>query len=248
MSHRLKDPHRYEVQRDCKLLKRIRSLYTEKDGEKFLGEHCVLTVFWLTVPLIRLMQKMKLRVHPNTITLASLPVILSAGYFFFQGKPAIGAFLYIGYRALDDLDGMWARLTGKTSDLGVKLDYFVCVVGNMAMFFGLWYNQYYLRDRWFAGGSLVVAHYAIMIFRTAFIQEVKYNTILPRVYSYYSPEEEAVGTFFLAPLLNSVNILFPTLIILQCASSMILFSRQAGMPDVKRRIKEKLLKVSINKA
>jgi len=225
-------------------LKGIRALYTEKPGEKFIGEHCVLTIFWLTVPLIRLMQRLRLRVHPNIITLASLPVILLAGYCFFQGKLVTGAFFYLGYRALDDLDGMWARLTGKTSHLGAKLDYFVCVVGNMAMFFGLWHSEYYIKDRWFAGGSLVVAHYAVIVFHAAFIKEVKYNTILPRVYSYYSPEEEAVGTFFLAPLLNSVNILFPALVILQCASSMILFSRQTEMPDVKRRIKEELLKLS----
>jgi len=189
------------------------------------------------------MQKLRLRVHPNIITLASLLPILLAGYYFFEGKLVMGALLYFGYFLGDVIDGKWARLTGKTSQLGARLDYFVCVFGNMIMFSGLWYSQYYLKGNWIVGGCFILAHYVIVASLDIFIQQQDYKTFLPRVHSYYSPQEEGFGTFFIATLFNIVDVLFPILVMLQFASFILMFFRQKQRPNMKKRIKERLLKI-----
>ena len=189
------------------------------------------------------MQKWNLNIHPNVITIGSLPFVLSAAYFFFDGQLIVGAICYFVYSRLDGIDGQWARLTGKTSKLGERLDYYIGTFGNLAMYFGLWYSQYYLNGDWLTGGCIIIAHYVIVISIWIFILQPHYGTIFPKVRSYYSAEEEAFGTFFLAPLINIVAILFPVVVILQLISFLILFIRQKERPDAKKRIKEELLKI-----
>jgi hypothetical protein len=112
------------------MLNRIRNIYTERPNEHFLKEkdNWAPLVFGhpFSIPLLRLMQKLHLKTHPNVITLASFPPILAAAYFFFCDKLLIGAFCYLGYFIVDGLDGKWARLTGRTSEPvlpGRRLDY-----------------------------------------------------------------------------------------------------------------------------
>jgi len=223
------------------MLNRIRNIYTERPNEHFLKEKdsWAPLVFGhpFSIPLLRLMQKFHLKVHPNIITFASFFPILAAAYFFFYDKLLIGAFCYLGYFIVDGLDGKWARFTGRTSELGEKLDYYLGALGNLAMYIGLWYSQYYLTGNWFTGAGIIVAHYSIVVALGIFIRQPHYKTIFPRVRSYYSPEEEGFGTFFVAPLFNVVTILFPLLVLFQFISFLLLLVRQKEKPDVRRGIK-----------
>lgn len=230
------------------MLKWIRNIYAERANEHFLKKEDSWIAFIFecpfSLPLIRLMQKLNLKIHPNVITLATFPLVLFTAYLFFDGKLAIGAFCYLGSLIIDGIDGKWARLTGKTSKFGEKLDhYYVGPLGNLAMYFGLWYSQYYLRGDWLIGISVIFAHYIITISILVFIQQPYYGTIFPAVRSYYSLDEEGLGTFFFAPLFNVVTILFPVLVMLQLISFIILFIRQKERPDVRKRIKEGVLKI-----
>jgi len=228
------------------MLNKIINIYTERPNEHFLKkEDCWVALIFahpFSIPLIRLMQKLKLKIHPNVITIAALPLLLLTAYFFFDGKLMIGAFCYLGYFIVDGVDGKWARLTDKTSTLGERLDhYYLGPLGTLAMYFGLWYSQYYLQGEWLIGGSIIFAHYIIVVSILVFLQQPYYRTIFPMVRSYYSPDEEGFGTFFFAPLFNVVTILFPVLVMLQLISFIILLVRQKA--GVKNRIKEGLLKV-----
>lgn len=228
------------------MLNKIKNIYIQRANERFLVRPSLtflLFAFPFVMPILRLMQKLNLKIHPNVITLASFPFALSAAYFFFDGRLVIGALCYFIYYALDTIDGKWARLTGQTSELGERLDYFVGALGNLAMYFGLWYSQYYLKGDWLIGGSIVVAHYIIVVCILIFLQQPYYKTIFPRVRSYYSLQEEGFGTFFLAPLFNVVTVLFPLLVMFQLISFIIFLIRQKERPDVKKRIKEDLLKI-----
>lgn len=184
------------------------------------------------------MQKLDLKIHPNVITFVTIPLIIFAAYFFFKGKLVFGACCYLAYFVGDGVDGKWARFTGKTSRSGEILDYYVGALGDLAMYLGLWYSQYYLKGDWLIGGSIVIAHYIIVVSTWIFVKQPYYKTIFPRIRSYYSSLEEGFGTFFFAPLLNMVTILFPVLVILQLISFVILFTRQKERPDVGKRIRE----------
>jgi phosphatidylglycerophosphate synthase len=229
------------------MMSRFRDIYTERAGEKFLGKDALISsliTFPLAMPIVRAMQKGKLRVHPNVITLASLAPVLLAAYFFAKGLLTIGAVLYYGYYLMDTVDGKWARLTGQTSKLGERLDYFVGAFGNLALYFGLWYSQYYLAGDWLTGGAIILAHYWIMVVMGVFLKSPYYKTIFPRVGSYYSDQEEGVGTFFFAPLFNIVRVLFPILVAAQLVSVLILFLRQGEKPaDIRAKAKKVLLKL-----
>ena len=230
-----------------KILEKIRNIYKEGENENFLKEKD----FWvslaldrpISIPIVRLMQRLNLKIHPNIVSLTSLPFVILAAYFFFNGKLLFGAICYFCYFILDGVDGKWARLTGKASKFGARLEYYICILGNLAMYFGLWYSQYYLRGDWLIGGSFIFAHYVIIASLWIFLQKPYYETFFQSVRSYYSFEEEGVGTFFFAPLFNVVDVLFPTLVILQFISFTILFFRQKERPNVKKRIKEKLIRI-----
>lgn len=229
------------------MLNKIKNIYTERANERFIGEDSLVAFLFIipfAMPIIRLMHKLNLRIHPNIITLASFPVILTTAYFFFDGKLLIGALCYFIYYILDAIDGKWARLTGKTSKFGERLDhYYVGPLGNLAMYFGLWYSQYYLKSDWLIGGSIIIAHYIIMLSIWIFLQQSYYRIIFTRVRAYYSLEEEGFGTFFFAPLFNVVTILFPLLVMLQLISFIILLIKQKERPDVRKRIREEVLKI-----
>lgn len=224
------------------MLRRIRNLYAERVDEHFLKKEDSWITFVFdypfSVPLVRLMQRLNLKVHPNVITFATLPPIALAAYFFFTNNLAAGAFCYLAYFIGDGVDGKWARVTGQTSKLGGRLDYFVGALGILAMYLGLWYSQYYSKGDWLTGGIIIAAHYIIVVCIRMFIKQPYYKTILPRVGSYYSTLEEGVGTFFWAPLFNVVNILFPVLVALQLISFIVLLARDKERPDVGKRVKE----------
>jgi hypothetical protein len=110
------------------------------------------------------------------------------------------------------------------------------------MYFGLWYSQFYLYDRWFIGGSLIVAHYLVIAFGYMFIKNRTYKTIFPSICSYYGAADEGILTFFFTPILGIFRLALPILVLLQFISYMILFLRQKEKPDAIKNIKE-ILKI-----
>jgi len=67
-----------------------------------------------------------IRISPNQVSILSLIFYLGAGYLFLQSENTLniigGILFYLGVQ-MDATDGKLARLTGKTSKLGIWLDY-----------------------------------------------------------------------------------------------------------------------------
>jgi hypothetical protein len=111
------------------------------------------------------------------------------------------------------------------------------------MYFGIWYSQFFIKDNWLIGGSIILAHYVIVISQSIFIKNPHYKTVFPRVNSYYSFVDEAFGVFFVSTLFNIVDTLLPILVMLQSIHLMILFIRQKERPDIKEMIIKRLVKM-----
>ena len=208
------------------LLKRI---YTERPGEDFL----IKQEAWSTkigrifgIPLARALAKSPIRIHPNIISILSIPFAVLAGFFFFKNMLIYGAIFFFISFILDNTDGVLARLTNTTSQFGHKLDTYTDRLNNFVMFFGLWYSQYYINDQWFIGGSIFAVHYFIMFIGLFYIKSYKYKTVFPGVISYYHPLDEGFLTFFVAPLTGFFIYIFPVLVILQYISHIVLFIKQ----------------------
>lgn len=228
------------------MFEQIKKIYSDNPDEPFIGRDsliCKITVFWLAMPIIRLMQRLKIKISPNIITITSIAFILLAGYLFFINELLFGAICYFIYLLGDEVDGKWARLTKKTSNMGRNLDYFGSVIGNFLMFFGLWYSQFYLKNIWLIGLSLILAYYVLVILLVTLVKEQYYTTMFPKISSYYSLQEEGFAIFFIAPFFNITLVLFPILIFLQLLTFIVLFVRQKERPDIKERFFKRLLKL-----
>jgi len=194
-------------------------------------------------PLAKGIARLPVKIHPNVITLLSLPFAIIAAFFFFSNQLIYGAvFFFISY-VLDAADGTLARLTNTVSEFGKRLDFYVDILGNIFMYFGLWYSQFYLYGQWLIGGSIIVAHYMVIAFGYMFIKNRTYKTIFPNICSYYSAADEGILTFFFVPILaffrpNAFRIALPILVLLQFISYVILFLKQKEKPDIKKNIKE----------
>jgi phosphatidylglycerophosphate synthase len=75
----------------------------------------------------------KLKIHPNLITISMIPLGLSGSYFIFFAKDInnilIGCLFYIFLNIIDTVDGQVARYANLTSKTGKLLDYlshFIC--------------------------------------------------------------------------------------------------------------------------
>ncbi len=228
------------------MIEKIKAVYTEQPNEHFLKKGSLTPLiffFWLDMPIIRLMQTLKLKINPNIITFMGFPLLSLAGYSFFTGKLVIGGFFYYVYFLLDLIDGKWARLNKKTSRLGGRLDYYSHIFGNIQMYFGIWYSQYFMKDNWLIGGSIIFTQYVIVILFNIYIKKLHYKTVFPQVHSYYSFIDEAFGVFFVSTLFNIVNILFPILVMLQFIHFIILFIRQKERPNIKEMIIDRLMRI-----
>ena len=222
---------------------RIKNIYSEKKGEHFVKkreEWAVKIGRLFGIPLARAIKALPVRIHPNIISIISLIFALEAAYLFFNNKLIVGAiFFFISY-VFDCSDGVLARLTKTQSKFGEKLDFYIDMTGNIFMYFGLWYSQYYLHGQWFLGGSIIAAHYTVMVFGYLFIKNHTYKTISPKLSSYYSAADEGILTFLFAPITGYFILILPLLIILQLASYIILFLMQKERPDIRKNIKEML--------
>lgn len=194
-------------------------------------------------PLAKGIALLPIKVHPNVITILSFPFAILAGFYFFNNQLIYGAiFFFISY-ILDTADGALARLTNTESRFGQRLDFYVDILGNIFMYFGLWYSQFYLYGQWLIGGIIIAAHYFVMVFGYIFVKNRTYKTIFPNISSYYSAADEGILTFFFIPIINYfqtglIRYALPILVALQFVSYMILFLRQKEKPDIKKSIKE----------
>lgn len=194
-------------------------------------------------PLAKGIARLPVKVHPNVVTVFSLLFAVIAAFFFFNNQLIYGAiFFFISY-VFDAADGTLARLTNTQSELGKRLDFYFDILGNIFMYFGLWYSQFYLYGQWFIGGVIIAAHYFVMAFGYMFIKNHTYKTIFPNIYSYYSAADEGILTFFFVPILaffvtGVFRLALPILVALQFISYVILFLRQKEKPDIKKNIKE----------
>jgi phosphatidylglycerophosphate synthase len=183
---------------------KLKDIYAEHPGEDFIRKRdCLVALYWhnlISIPIVRLMQKLKLKVHPNVITIITILFGLLAGYFFLMNELVYGAIFFTLNMVSDTIDGKWARLTGKMSKFGKKLDITGDRICKISWYFGIWYSQYYqVKGFWWIGIVLIVAHYMLELFREKFIGWDFYKYVR---HLYYSPFEDAYVTFLLAPLLT----------------------------------------------
>ena len=64
----------------------------------------------------------RMHVSPNILTTLSIPFALGAGYFAFSGEYTWTSIFLLSNLAMDALDGITARATGKVTRLGSLLD------------------------------------------------------------------------------------------------------------------------------
>ena len=224
----------------------IKNPHSKKENQsinKKREEWAVKLVRIFGTPLAKAISRLPVKVHPNIVTVFSLLFAIITAFFFFNNQLIYGAiFFFISY-VFDTADGTLARLTNTQSELGKRLDFYVDILGNILMYFGLWYSQFYLYDQWFIGGSIIAAHYTVMAFGYMFIKNRNYKTISPNICSYYSAADEGILTFFFVPILaffiiGIFRFALPILVTLQFVSYAVLFLRQKEKPDVKKNVKE----------
>jgi CDP-diacylglycerol--glycerol-3-phosphate 3-phosphatidyltransferase len=84
-------------------------------------------------------------VHPNALTLAGCLLTAGVGVFLAQGHWRLGGLLIVLTTLLDGLDGLVARLSGRTSRFGAFLDSTLDRYAEAALLFGL--LIYYTREQ-----------------------------------------------------------------------------------------------------
>ncbi|WP_068264923.1 phosphatidylinositol phosphate synthase [Janibacter limosus] len=113
----------------------------------------------ILTPLAKLL--IRLGLSPDAVTiLGTIGVCLGAWVFFPQGELLIGVLVITAFVFSDTLDGVMARLLGRTSKWGAFLDSTLDRVGDAAIFSGLaiWFFQGG-DDRvmaWLAMGALIL--------------------------------------------------------------------------------------------
>ena len=80
---------------------------------------------------------LRLGITANTLTVASLVVVVSAGTLFAFGQTVLGAWILLMGGFLDGIDGELARISRVQSPFGAFLDSICDHCGDFAMYFGL---------------------------------------------------------------------------------------------------------------
>jgi phosphatidylglycerophosphate synthase len=131
---------------------RPRNARVEKAGGSILlSRYAMEYGLWMFGPVTR--TAIRLKIHPDAFSWASLVLQLAAALFVAGGWFGAGAFLLIVGAACDAVDGAVARGRAMASDAGEVLDAAVDRWAEMALFFG--YAWYY-RSLWL-GFLLAVA-------------------------------------------------------------------------------------------
>jgi CDP-diacylglycerol--glycerol-3-phosphate 3-phosphatidyltransferase len=122
----------------------------KQGGTVVLGRFLMEFGLWLFSPLAR--GAVRLGLHPDVFSWASLLLHLAAAWLLGAGAFGLGGWVLVFGAACDALDGAVARARGMASDAGEVLDAAVDRWAEMAVFFGLaWYY------RWSFWGFLLAA-------------------------------------------------------------------------------------------
>lgn len=92
----------------------------QQGGTRFLGKSLMEMGYWGLQPIGQFM--IRLGISPNAISVVSLFLGLVAGICVGYGNFGLGALVLAVSSLLDVVDGMVARLTGRTSEVGYVLD------------------------------------------------------------------------------------------------------------------------------
>lgn len=123
-----------------------RSERVEKQGGTVvLGKFLMEYGLWLFGPAAR--GAVRLGVHPDALSWASLVLHLAAAWLLAVGAFGLGGWVLVFGAACDALDGAVARARGMASDAGEVLDAAIDRWAEMAVFFGL---AWYYRELWWA--------------------------------------------------------------------------------------------------
>jgi len=179
----------------------------------------------LGIPLARLLSHTP--IHPNVVTIASLVPALVCTYFFWRGDSLSliwGALLFWFAWILDCTDGKLARLTGKFSPLGRRLDPIIDFLRKLiAMVVLVWgaYRAFGLTWGALTGGGLVF-HYGIHLIAHRIPPKVTQGGIpqvppekrlIRRVGQLYTAYDEQFFILFLGPALAWLTPHLPTYVI-----------------------------------
>jgi hypothetical protein len=112
------------------------------------------------------------------------------------------------------------------------------------MYAGLWYGAFYVRGLGFYGFLFIAIHYFLMFSSHIIFDagDFTYKTIHPKIFSYYSPYEEAIITFFFLPVAtlvykDAILVGLTMLVLLQGVSFTIIFVWKGNVKNIKQRIK-----------
>lgn len=160
----------------------------------------------LAVPLSYFLGK--LGVHPNAITISSLLVaVLAFALMAFFDLPNIFFLLfallfYLSF-LLDCIDGKVARLTGKKSEFGAKLDSKTDNITKILFLVGYVIGP--LKEIWLIAFLIVLVHYILHYlflyrFRLGISSSDFYDTSKGRFLGFFSVFEEEIFMLLLAPI------------------------------------------------
>lgn len=155
-------------------------------------------------------------IHPNVVTFASLVPVLACTYFFWKGDPLSllwGGLLFWLSWIFDCTDGKLARLTGKFSQFGGKLDVFIDTIRKLIAFAALTWGVF--RVSGLVWGLLtaagVVFHYGIhfiahrtppKVGQSKIPQVPREKRLFRRVGQYYTAFDEQFFVVFIGPALT----------------------------------------------
>ena len=222
---------------------KLRNLYSDSKGNNLFDkeeEWAVKIPRVFGIPIARFLAWLPIRITPNMVTIFSLILAIFSGYFFYKGNLLYGALFFLLSYIFDTADGALARITDSYTKFGEKLDFYVDTLGNIFMYFGLWYSQYYIFGKWLIGGLIIAIHYAVIFFGYVCIKNKSYKTIIPYVNTYYGAADEGILTFFFVPIIGYFTIIFPFLVLIQLISYIILFFKQKEKPNIRKNFRSML--------
>lgn len=123
---------------------RARSARVEQVGGSILLSRLAMEFgIWVFGPVTRL--AVRLRIHPDALSWASLLLHVAAAFLFARGSFGAGGWALVLGAFCDAIDGAVARARGLASDAGEVLDAALDRWAEMAVFFGL---AWYYRGLW----------------------------------------------------------------------------------------------------
>ena len=197
-----------------KILDRI---YKEQEGERIFKPDAPYEKFisiklglMVSMPLLRLLQYGKIKIHPSVFSVLNLLFCVAAGLAFASGYLFDGAVCFYLALVMDLIDGPYARLTGRYTDAVKRNDYICDRLGKFVCFIGLWYSQYYLNGFPGIGGLFIFAYYLLEVYATEMLPD-RFRDNYRITFTVW---EVSFIIFVVGPALNMVSFFFPLAVVL----------------------------------